>query len=393
MVAILGACGSNDGVVDGLGENPTPATFKLKAPEPRAFESFGQAVAAAAGTVVVGAQEDEGDAVYLFERGAGGWEPLEDAPVSADGDGSLFGFAVATDGQTLLVGAPYDRRGAERAGAAYLFERAEEGWVARGPLASGLAPYSYLGTAVAVSGDTAAVAAPGHGANAVFIFKRDADEWHLDGRVGGSGDPAERFGGVIALDGDRLAVSAWSEVDWKGGRETRLATVYLYERTGSGWQLSQTLLEPQVDSDFGRSLSLAAGRLAVGAPSGTPEAVFIYESSDAGWPARPSETVVSAEGVGERFGAALALLGERLVVGAPEFTPDGGPVGSGQAYLYERGEGGWRLVRNLLPPEAQSDLAFGAAIAAAGEIVAVGAAGDEAGGVGSGAVHLFELGE
>jgi len=94
-------------------------------------DRFGFATQVAGDVVVVGAYlaEVAGDiyrgAAYAFERNAGGnnaWGQTAQL-VAQDGQvGDQFGFAVAAQGNTLVVGAPYANRGGIlNSGAAYLF--------------------------------------------------------------------------------------------------------------------------------------------------------------------------------------------------------------------------------------------------------------------------------
>src|SRR3954451_8734475 len=75
-------------------------------------------------------------------------------------DGSdLLGFAVAQQGDTLVLGAPGD---AKLTGAVYVFQRQENSWVQTGKLTVSDGSHGdVLGGSVAIDGDTIVAGAPG----------------------------------------------------------------------------------------------------------------------------------------------------------------------------------------------------------------------------------------
>jgi hypothetical protein len=94
---------------------------------------------------------------------------------------------------------------------------------------------------------------------------------------------------------------------------------------------------------------------------------------------------------GGRFGAAMSMEGDWLLVGAPG-TNDGAP-GAGAAYLYNRYEGGenaWGLVKKLVPPAPAGGAAFGSAVLLQGARAYISAPGEPWLVLPVGAVHVFE---
>ncbi len=81
---------------------------------------------------------------------------------------------------------------------------------------------------------------------------------------------------------------------------------------------------------------------------------------------------------GDRFGAAVDVAGEVLVVGAVDDDDLGGS--SGAAYVYRRVQGtssGWALEVKLTASDGAAGDQFGYAVATRGDVVVVGAAGDD----------------
>ncbi|WP_028108407.1 FG-GAP repeat protein [Ferrimonas futtsuensis] len=88
------------------------------------------------------------------------------------------------------------------------------------------------------------------------------------------------------------------------------------------------------------------------------------------------------------FGAALALSGNRAVIGAVRGLADG--QHSGTAYLYEYGQEGWRQTAVLSPSDGGDGLSFGSAVALGDDRVLVGARLDDDNGRFAGAVYRYE---
>src|SRR5688500_2161260 len=100
---------------------------------------------------------------------------LQELRASDAQDEAYFGTAVAIDGDTAIIGAPYDDELATSGGATYVFVHDGSNWVEEAKLlpANGAA-FDFFGSSVAVDGDTALVGAPGSGNGAAFVFVRSA---------------------------------------------------------------------------------------------------------------------------------------------------------------------------------------------------------------------------
>jgi hypothetical protein len=97
---------------------------KLVASEGKANDNFGFGVAAQGDTVVVGAgRGDGGGGAYVFQRPASGWsgQLSETAKLTASAtvDDDLFGRAVGISGDTVIVGGPF---------AASIYTKPASGW-------------------------------------------------------------------------------------------------------------------------------------------------------------------------------------------------------------------------------------------------------------------------
>ena len=87
---------------------------KLTGDAPESDDEFGQALSVSGTTALVGAHGDDdrgvqGGAAYLFQRDeAHDWQETAKL-VAPDGtENNRFGFAVSIDGDTALIGSPWD---------------------------------------------------------------------------------------------------------------------------------------------------------------------------------------------------------------------------------------------------------------------------------------------
>lgn len=120
---------------------------------------FGYSVAIDGSTVVVGAPTlFGGGAAYLFDANTGARTYVLKPPPGSDVEN--FGISVAISGSTVVVGADNDEENGNFAGAAYLFD-AQTGQLITKLLASDGGDDEFLGYSVGISGDRCVVGAPG----------------------------------------------------------------------------------------------------------------------------------------------------------------------------------------------------------------------------------------
>ncbi len=134
------------------------------------------------------------------------------------------------------------------------------------------------------------------------------------------------------------------------------------------------LLEPvpHVLSTLGTSAAISGGRIAVGdADPGSTGQVFTYAAQAGLWQFDASATA-SDGASGDRFGAACALDGDTLVVGA--YTADvAGFTDAGAAYVFERVGANWVQQQKFVAGVPRGQGQFGTAVAISGSTLAIGA--------------------
>ena len=146
---------------------------------------------------------------------------------------------------------------------------------------------------------------------------------------------------------------------------------------------------------FGRSVAIDGDTIVVGATgdddlgSGSGTA-FVFERSDGQW--METAKLTASDGTGfEKFGEAVAIDGDTIVVGAPD--EDGRGSKAGALYVFQRGESGtWQQVAKITASSGAAEDRFGLIVDIDG-LSAIGAAPERDGaGEDSGVALLYRLG-
>jgi len=287
--------------------------------------------------------------VHAFSRVGGEWtrtaELLPDADLQRDPD---FGWSVALDGDTAVVGAPdQDNERGSRAGTAYVFSRAGDDWIREAALvANDGDDDDAFGWSVAVEGDTALVGAMrdehpnGENAGSAYVFSRSNGSWSQQAKlVPDDGDADDEFGRSVALDGDRAVVGASQDEDPNGAGA---GSAYVFARTDGGWSRESKLVDPEgiPGAAFGRSVAAAEGTAFVGAYADdrfgeTAGSAHAFSRPDGEW-GRAARLAPGESDAGDRFGWSIDASGRTAIVGADhDEDPNGDRAGA--AYVIEAG--------------------------------------------------------
>lgn len=443
-VCISGAC-----VLRQVPATPSCTQWELeafvKASNTGTGDAFGAAVALSASgdTLAVGAPlEDslaasmpldngllESGAVFIYRRAGVFWSLEAFLKASSPGSQDRFGASVAlsSDGSTLVVGAPGEdsaatgvdgneaSNAARDSGAAFVFRRTGTTWAKVAYLkASNTRAGDAFGSAVAISsaGDTIVVGAPDEdsaaldvnadqtssaaaGAGAVYLFDASTTGWsqvaYLKATNTGAGDG---FGTSVALASDGLALAVGAPGEDSSGPpldDARLeaGAAYLFRRTARlmapGASARVKPSQPVGAARFGQAVALdGVGLLVVvGAPgeAGTG-AVHPFRFTTSSW--LPGDVLRGSARPQDGFGQALTLAadGATLAVGAP--GDDATAMDSGAAFLFRRSADTFTLVRSLKAGNPDAQDAFGGSLSLSGDgaTLAIGAMGESSGATG-----------
>jgi len=274
---------------------------KLTASDASSGDLFGCSVSIWGDTVVVGACDEDPAGVpaagsaYVFVRSGISWSEQAKVTASDPDNGDYFGFDVALAGDTAVVGAPEKYSGS---GSAYVFVRSGASWVQQTKLSSfslngfSVGTKSYFGYSVAISGDTAVVGAYGNGGNigAAYVFERGATDWLQQTKLTASdtAPAADYFGYSVALSGDTAVVGAYGDNLSSGIDDA--GSAYLFVRSGTSWseQAKLTASDAAEEDRFGNAVALEGDTVVVGAArdnnAGGPDAgsAYVFRYSEVG---------------------------------------------------------------------------------------------------------------
>jgi hypothetical protein len=290
-----------------------------------------------------------------------------------------FGASLSMDGDKLVVGAPFDRGSTDStvdAGAVYTYQWIGGVWVKdsvtlRPTDSNGTPDGDYFGSAVSVSGDRLAVAAyrdngstdSTTNAGAIYTYQWTGGAWVKDSVIlrpnDSNGTPAnDWFGNSIALYNDTLVVGAPFD-DGASDAESNTGAVYTYKWDSGAWVQDGTTLRATdsngtpTGDNFGYAVALYGDKLIVGAiyDSGSDDlssstgAVYTYQRIGGVW-VKDSVTLRATDSNGtpssDNFGKFMAISGDYLAISAPS---DDGPSDSdsntGAVYTYQWVGGAW----------------------------------------------------
>jgi choice-of-anchor B domain-containing protein len=323
---------------------------------------YGTSVAAAGDVLYVAEPLNVARAgtVYAYVRDAAGtWVETGRLTAPASRAGDLFARSVAASGDLVIVGYPAEAGGA---GAAHAFERRDGRWRHTGRLVNpdGVAGDS-AGAQVAVHGDVAVVSVPGR--SEVHLFRRSDGDWHEAAKLSVDGlTPADRFGAALAAGTDRVLVGAPGEAEGRGG-------VYLFVHEAGNWVRQAHLVAQGAGEGaaLGSSVALMGERIIAGAPMRDERSggVFVFRHVADGdrWIAAARLQAFDG-GPGTLFGSSVAVTGSELWAGAP---------GRRAAYGFRQDTaGGWSAGGRVVNPSNQSHTQFAAAMAAADRALVIG---------------------
>jgi hypothetical protein len=379
----------------------------LLAADPGANDQFGFAVAISGETIIVGSPNDDGPAgvdqgsVYIFTRSGSAWTQKTKLIPNDAAAADWFGLSVAIDGDTAIVGAPFDDGAAgANQGSAYIFTGAGAAWSQQQKLlASDAAVSDSFGSAVAISGDTALVGASldngpaGADQGGAYVFVRSASSWSQQTKLTPT-DPAAgaQFGAAVALDGDDAVVGS-PERAGPGGAQQGAA--YVFRRNGAAWPQEQQLLDPSASGAerFGRTVAISGDTAVVGAPlkgfaDGEEGSTHVFRRLSSGWIHEAMITDPDASGADE-FGTAVAIDGDWLVGGA-RYGDGATDTDQGSAAVFNRIGSVWvGPQEKILPSDAAAGDVFGYSIAIDGDTAVIGAPLDDVGSQDSGSAYVF----
>ncbi len=359
-------------------------------------DQFGLAVAVSSDRLYVGAQlnstdADRSGAAYMFDL-ASGDELIRMRPHDIRPN-ARFGSSLSVDGDHLIIGARRNSSQANNAGRTYLFN-ARTGHMMCRLGHQTVFTGEQFGIASAVLGDRAyvsALRAPLLGNVSGVAYRYQLDQFVFPDRTFIGRDcqfnDHDTLGLAIDLDGDLLVASGIEA----GSRcvEDDTGGFFLYEVSTMTELHAVSQGVANNPDDFGWSVALDEGVIAVGAPAASDQvneggAVHLYDAIT-GLPVRE----ISPDDVEafDNFGYSVEMHQGLLAVGSPYADIDG-QSNAGKVYLFDVATGG--LVDVLIAPTPFASANFGTDIHFDASLLVIGAPGADESALGLGAVYVFD---
>jgi len=269
---------------------------KLTANDGSVNDQYGHSIALAGNRAIIGAPLDDNrfssgsgfapdfdsrfdtGSAYVYRRNVNAWT-LEQKLIASDGaPGDQFGWSVALQGDSALIGARFDDDKAFNSGSAYLFNvnlhadahADKQAWRLKQKLtAAEGATNDQFGWSVALDSGTAVIGArfdddKGVNSGSATIYTRNAETWikqqHL---TASNGKPGNQYSWALALHNNTLIIGApFDNVDGPLSGSS-----YVYTHNAGLWQEKQILSSSieVLGERYGISVALQGNDILVGA--------------------------------------------------------------------------------------------------------------------------------
>ncbi len=232
-------------------------------------------------------------AVYVYERNPEGsdvtWNFVQKLIPGDTQEGDSFGWSVAMSGNRAIIGARDVDDQAENAGAAYIYELNGGEWIEVEKIfASDAKVDDSFGEIVAIHEEQVIVGArdvdiQGEESGAAYIFERNNEgDWVETAKLLASdGESLDRFGNSVAIEGNYAVVSTRIDNDFSGA-------VYVFQRIGDSWTEIAKLTPANLEAGdlFGQGVAISETRIVSGTKGDDDEgldagAAHIFELEDA----------------------------------------------------------------------------------------------------------------
>ena len=197
----------------------------------------------------------------------------------------------------------------------------------------------------------------------------------------------QQYGRAVAIDGRTAVIGAPTYPLGSDG----IGAAYVYVWTGSEWQFQQKLTAADVtaQSFFGISVDVDGDTIVVGAPGDgnagpASGAAYVFQRSNEHW-FIIRKLIGSESSANDSFGLSVAVNGNTIVCGAFGNSPSNTlPVGS--AHVFTSIDNHWVETQKLSASDASEGNSFGGTVAIDGNTLIVGAIGNSQF---AGAVYVF----
>ena len=363
------------------------------------YDEFGKSVSISGNYAVIGAlaNDENGSnsgSAYIFYYDGTNWSQQAILTASDGAALDMFGKSVSISGNYVVISATGDDDNGYNSGSAYIFSRSGTIWTEQAKLlASDGATENSFSCSVSISGDYAVIGAMGNDENgthagAAYIFHRSGTIWSQQAKLLASDGVAhDVFGKSVSIFGDYAIISAGS-VDSNG-------FCYIFKRSDTGWSQQAKLLASDGASQdlFGYSVSINDDYAVIGACGDDDNgsysgSTYIFSRSGTIW-TEQAKLTASDGATDNYFGYSVSIFDDYVVIGA--FSDDDNGISSGSAYVFNRDDTTcWHQQTKLLAPDGAAYDKFGRSVSMSGNVVIIGADGNDDNGFNSGSAYVFQ---
>jgi hypothetical protein len=299
-------------------------------------------------TAIVGAPYDNGvGAAWIFTRSAGAWGQQGDKLLGTGSVGSAgqgYSVGISADGNTAIVGAYSDNSGA---GAAWIFVRNGSSWTQQGSklVGTGAVGGASQGYSVGISADGNTAVVGGYGDNggvgATWVFTRSGNSWTQQGSklvgTGANGQAFQASSVALSGDGNTAFVGGLGDNSFAGA-------TWVFTRSGGTWtQLGNKLVGTgsagSASQGYAVALSGDGTTAIIGGrgDNGFLGAAWVFTLSGGNWSQQGSKLVGAGAVGAAQQGSSVSLSADGSVAGI------GGPSDGtrGAAWVFTRTGSTW----------------------------------------------------
>ena len=325
----------------------------------------------------------------------------QDIDGEAQGDESGTGVSISSDGSIVAIGAPLNDGNGSNSGHVRVYENQSGEWIQIGQDIDGEATSDGSGRSISLSadGNIVAVGALGNDENGsasghVRIYENQEGEWIQIGEDIDGEAPLDFFGRSVSLSSDGNVVAIGAIENTVNGTSTGYARIHR-NQDGEWVQIGQNIFGEAVDDSFGCSISLSSDGniVAVGASNNDENGDFsghvrVFRNEDDVWVQIGED--IDGEAAGDQSGRSISLSSDGNMIAIGARGNDGNGLSSGHVRVYKNQDNVWEQVGDDINGEVFGDFSGNVSLSSNGNIVVIGAFGNDANGTNSGHVRIYE---
>jgi len=321
--------------------------------------------------IAIGATLNDGNGadsghVRVFENIGGTWTQIgDDINGPSAGDSSGRSFSLNDSGNIIAIGAHKNDTNGFDSGQVNIFENIGGVWTQIGASINGIGSTDWFGISVSLNkiGDIVAIAGYSNNDNGidsghVKIYKNIAGTWVQLG-TDINGNVSENFGYDVSLNGSGTILSAGAPGNGNNGFVSGCTRVYEYI-TDDWVQIGADINGEAAGDHSGKSVDIndSGDVLAIGAFQNSANGsnsghVRVFKNISNVWTQIGSS--MNGEVAEDYFGLSLDLNNDGNILAVGALGNDNGGSNSGQTKIYENISGIWTLINSSISGEATGD--------------------------------------